>query len=63
MEGEIVLLKRQEMAEKLRISTRKLADLTKAGVLPSIKIGGSVRYDPASVFAALKLLERQEAHR
>ncbi|GMV25135.1 MAG: hypothetical protein AMXMBFR58_11660 [Phycisphaerae bacterium] len=39
-----LLLKVPSAAEVLQVSPRKLADLTSRGVIPSVKIDGSVRY-------------------
>jgi hypothetical protein len=47
-------------ARCLRISERTLATLKKHGIIPAIKLRGSVRYHMPSVRAALLKLERLE---
>jgi len=43
------LLTPSEVCQILRISRRTLTRLTAAGVLPFVRIGGSVRFVPASI--------------
>lgn len=54
------LLTTTELAELLSISTRHLWDLEKEGVISSVRIGTSVRYDAEDVLAELKDGTRRE---
>jgi len=44
--AEALLLTPREAAARLRLSDRTLWSLTRAGEIPAIRIGRSVRYDP-----------------
>ena len=55
------LLTLREAAEALSISERYLRSLTKAGTVPCIRLGRSVRYRPAEVEAALEKLQGEQA--
>ena len=44
-----LLLRPAEAAEALAVSPRKLWELTNRGVIPSVRIGRCVRYDPADL--------------
>ncbi|UCD51439.1 MAG: helix-turn-helix domain-containing protein [Phycisphaerales bacterium] len=46
-----LLLTARQTARLLSISERSLYSLTKAGDLPAVRIGRSVRYDPADIRA------------
>jgi len=48
---EILLIKAAEAAKSLAISERRLWDLTDTGELQCVRIGRSVRYDPADLRA------------
>ena len=45
------LLKVKETAAVLSISARKLWELTNRGEIPHVRVGRSVRYDPADLQA------------
>ncbi len=45
------LLRANEAADTLAISTRKLWELTNRGEIPCVRIGRLVRYDPADLQA------------
>lgn len=49
-----IALTPKEMAAALRISEKSLWSLTKAGTLPSVKLGRLVRYPVPLVAAALE---------
>ena len=58
-----MLLKPQAAADALSISPRKLWSLTAGGEVPCVRIGRSVRYDPAdlkNLIAQQKQLKRGE---
>ena len=46
-----LLLKPHDAAESLQVSVRKLAELTKRGLVRAVRIDRSVRYDPADLAA------------
>lgn len=46
MESLETLLKPEEVAEKLRIGVSTVYHLAHRGVLPGIKIGGTLRFSP-----------------
>jgi len=48
---EPLLLTARQTARMLAISERSLYSLTKAGNLPAVRIGRSVRYDPDDIRA------------
>ncbi len=48
------LLKPSEVCQILRISRRTLTRLTAAGVVPFVRIGGSVRFVPSSITEILR---------
>lgn len=48
---EPLLLTARDTARMLAISERSLYSLTKAGALPAVRIGRSVRYDPGDIRA------------
>lgn len=48
---EPMLLTARQTAQMLAISERSLYSLTKAGDLPAVRIGRSVRYDPTDIRA------------
>jgi hypothetical protein len=43
------LLNRKQAAAALTISVRKLWELSDRGIIPTVKIGAAVRYDPADI--------------
>ena len=52
MSDEIItrrLIKPKEAAEYLAISDRKLFSMSKAGTIPTVRLGRSVRYDLADL--------------
>lgn len=51
---EPMLLTARQTAKMLAISERSLYSLTKSGDLPAVRIGRSVRYDPADIRAWIK---------
>jgi len=53
-------LRPEELAKKLNITVRTVRAWQKARVIPYIKIGRSVRFDPARVAEALSRFERKE---
>ncbi len=53
-----LLLKTPDAADVLQVSIRKLADLTSRGVIPAVKIDGSVRYAMSDLQAFVQRLER-----
>lgn len=53
-----MLLEEKELLEIVRIKRRRLKDYRDRRVIPFIKTGRSVLYDPEAVVAALKKLER-----
>lgn len=60
---ESPLLTRRECAPAIRVSVRKLDDLTKRRVIPCIRLDGKILYRLDRVMDALDRLEQQEAHR
>ena len=58
-----VLLTRRECAPAIRVSVRKLDDLTKRRIIPCIRLDGKVLYRLDRVLAALDRFEQQEGHR
>jgi hypothetical protein len=50
----------KEQAEELNCSLRHLANLKTKRMIPHIKLGHSVRYDPAAVARALDKLSVKE---
>ena len=52
------LLTVREAAGLMRISERKLWDLTRHGGLPCVRFGRAVRYDPADLRAWLDGMKR-----
>ena len=54
------LVTTSELAELLGVSTRHLWNLEKEGVISSIRIGTSVRYDAEDVLTELKDGTRRE---
>lgn len=48
---EPLLLTARQTSRMLAISERSLYSLTKAGDLPAVRIGRSVRYDPSDIRA------------
>lgn len=48
------LLRVAEVAQVLNVSLRKVWELTASGVLPSVRIGRSVRFRPEDVRAFLE---------
>lgn len=57
------LLTRNEQAEALSISWRHLENLRKARLIPFVKLGRSIRYDPRKVAEAIERNLTVEAHR
>jgi excisionase family DNA binding protein len=53
-------LRPEELAKKLNITVRTVRSWQKARVIPYIKVGRSVRFDPARVVEALSRFERKE---
>jgi hypothetical protein len=56
----------REQAAMLSISTRHLHDLTRDRIVPSVRLGRALRYNPQAVIAALEantasLLEAKQA--
>ena len=51
------LLKPSEVCQILRVSRRTLTRLTAAGILPFVRIGGSVRFRPSSIHEILRARE------
>lgn len=49
-----LLLKPKAAAHAVQISTRKLAELTSSGDIRAVRIGRSVRYDPADLAAFIE---------
>ena len=49
--GQSPLLTSSDAAKLLAISARTLWDLAKAGDIPRVRIGHSIRYDPADLKA------------
>ena len=45
----------REQAAMLSISTRHLHDLTRDRIVPSVRLGRSLRYNPQAVIAALEI--------
>lgn len=43
------LLTTKEVAARLAVSEKTIRRLTKRGELPAVRVGGTVRYDPAEV--------------
>lgn len=56
-----LLVKPPDAAEILQVSPRKLADLTARGLVPAVKIDGSVRYAVADLRAFVDGLTRTGA--
>ncbi|MBI1312160.1 helix-turn-helix domain-containing protein [bacterium] len=56
-DGQRLLVTAQEAAQRLCISERTLWGLTKAGAIPAVRIGRSVRY---SVDDLASFIERQK---
>ena len=54
------LLRENEQAEQLRCSIRHLINLRNKRLIPYIKLGKSVRYDPNAVQRALEKLTVKE---
>jgi excisionase family DNA binding protein len=52
--NDLVLLRAEQMAQKLQITRRHLDNLVKAGKIPVVRLGKSVRFDGNDVIAALK---------
>jgi excisionase family DNA binding protein len=48
-ESHVLLLTASEAAKALAVSPRTLWSLTKSGVIPCVRIGRAVRYDPADL--------------
>ena len=57
---EPMLLTTRQTARMLAISERSLYSLTKAGDLPAVRIGRSVRYDPADIRAWIESAKKSE---
>ena len=57
-EEHMSLLEEKELLEIVRIKKRRLKDYRDRRVIPFIKTGRSILYDPEAVVAALKKLER-----
>jgi excisionase family DNA binding protein len=55
------LIKVQEQAKLLGISTRHLHDLTRQRLVPVVRLGRSIRYNPAAVAAAIEKNLTQKA--
>lgn len=55
---EPLLLTARQTARMLAISERSLYSLTKAGDLPAVRIGRSVRYDPADIRAWIEAAKK-----
>ncbi len=45
---------RRELAARLQVSVKTVDNWRKAGKIPALKVGRSVRFDPAEVDAALR---------
>ena len=57
----INLIKVEEQAKILCISTRHLHDLTRQRLVPVVRLGRSIRYNPQEVSAALERNATQKA--
>ena len=57
---EKTLLTIKEQAERLSISWRGLQEITKKRLVPCVRIGRLVRYDPAAVLRALEKVTIRE---
>ena len=55
-----MLLTARQTARMLSISERSLYSLTKAGDLPVVKIGRSVRYDPVDIRAWIESAKKPQ---
>jgi hypothetical protein len=53
------LLNTKQIAALLQLSPRKIRYLAKAKIIPSIRIGWNLRFDPVAVWAEIKRLESQ----
>jgi hypothetical protein len=53
-----MLVEEEDLLKVVRIKSRRLKDYRDRKVIPFIKTGRSVLYDPDAVVAALKRLER-----
>lgn len=49
-QSERKLLTVREAAKQVRVSERSLFNYTRRGLLPAVKMGRSVRYDPVDVW-------------
>ena len=54
------LLTEKEQAEELQCSLRHLANLRKRRLIPYVRLGRSIRFDPAAVERALTKLSVRE---
>lgn len=52
---------KDELAAFLKVSRRHVTNLTRNGIVPSIKLGRSVRYSRASVMIALAAIGQPRA--
>ena len=50
----MVLIKKEQLARRVGVTTRTLESWMRLGYVPFIKIGRSVRFDPEDVMRALK---------
>lgn len=57
------LFTRKEFPPMIRVSPRKLDEMTKRRQIPCFRLGGKILYSLPRVLAALDALEQQEAHR
>lgn len=55
------LIKVQEQAKLLGISTRHLHDLTRRRLVPVVRLGRSIRYNPQAVATAIEKNLTQKA--
>jgi excisionase family DNA binding protein len=55
------LITAREQAEQLSISTRHLSDLVRERLIPCIRLGRAVRFDPAATDEAIKKHLTQKA--
>lgn len=55
---DLQLIKPAQVAKMLAVSVPKVYQLAAAGELPSIRLGNSVRFDPADVVAYIRARRR-----
>lgn len=60
---EIQLFTEREAAERLRITTRQLADLRRAENLPHVRLGRDVRYTKQNLLQIIEMLDTSHFRR